>query len=68
MIIAKTKMQKMPKTCKTCALSNVDSWTGDRICVVKNRLCPLEITGHGRIAYAKPSWCPLIETKEEMKR
>ena len=63
MIVAKTRLQKMPQSCRKCSLSTVDSWTGDRVCNIKHRLCPLEVR-NGHVSYAKPEWCPLVEVAQ----
>jgi len=60
-IAAKTRMRKIPKTCKDCSLSRRDYWNDERMCVINGMLCPLEVTESGKIAYCKPSWCPLVE-------
>lgn len=63
MIVAKTRLRKMPQSCRKCSLSIVDSWTDDRVCSITHRLCPLELR-NGHIGYAKPEWCPLMEVGE----
>lgn len=49
MIIAKTDMDKMPKGCAYCSLSD-----GDCKCLAKNKYNLLDAT-------TRPSWCPLAE-------
>ncbi len=64
MIVAKTKMRKIPSTCKVCKLSKHDSWGGDRICCVVGIECPMEFY-NGNWKYGKPGWCPLMEIKDK---
>lgn len=64
-IVAKTRLRKLPKTCKECSVARSDSWTGDRFCGASNRICPMEVTPSGRVAYCKPSWCPLVEIDKD---
>ena len=64
MIVAKTRMKKIPKTCKDCSLSIVQyDWghLNHRICGITSRDCPMEEKSHGNYGYSKPQWCPLIE-------
>ena len=63
MIVAKTRMKRIPKTCKDCSVLFIDGW-GERVCGINKRECPVEFTGHGRLAYAKPGWCPLVDLKD----
>lgn len=60
-IVAKTRMRKMPKTCKTCSIARRDWWAEELYCGANNRVCPMDNTANGRLAYVKPSWCPLVE-------
>lgn len=64
MIVVKTKMRKLPKNCKKCALSIVEhGWMGPyRVCRIFWRTCPTEESGGGNEKYTKPEWCPLGET------
>lgn len=59
MIVAKTKMRKIPKTCKDCKVS-MHEFGGDRVCVIARRDCPMELS-NGNWRYGKPTWCPLVE-------
>ena len=59
MIVAKTRMRKIPKTCKECTLSRHD-FGGDRVCSVTRMDCPMELH-MGNWRYGKPGWCPLKE-------
>lgn len=61
-IVAKTRMRKIPKTCKNCPISYIDSWD-ERCCGITHRECPVEVTAKGRLGYGKPGWCPLKELK-----
>ena len=63
MIMAKTRLRKMPENCGKCALSR-QNWTGERECAINRRLCPEERKSSGRFGYYKPSWCPLVERRE----
>lgn len=58
MIVAKTKLRKLPENCGKCPLSRMN-WTGERECGINRRLCPEERKSSGRYGYYKPSWCPL---------
>lgn len=59
MIVAKTKLKKIPKTCKECSISKSDWDT--RICGINGKECPVERKPSGNIGYCKPGWCPLVE-------
>lgn len=63
MIVAKTKMKKIPKACNKCALSSYDYF--DRHCFITGKQCPREIKPSGNIGYKRPEWCPLREVKEK---
>lgn len=63
MIIAKTKMKKIPKSCNKCSLSIIRYF--DRSCVVTNKVCPQEIKSGGTIVYTRPEWCPLRRLEEK---
>lgn len=64
MIVAKTRIKKIPDTCKKCALSYIPRGTNERVCVVTQICCPSETRPSGNKAYCRPRWCPLIELKE----
>ena len=59
-IVAKTRMRKLPKSCKDCNLS-FQNWVGERTCAVKKKDCQIEHTQNGQWKYGKPIWCPLME-------
>ena len=63
MIVAKTRLKRIPKTCKECALSYVPGFD-DRVCIIKKMACPKEVRLTGNLAYCKPGWCPLMELGE----
>lgn len=63
MIVAKTRLKRIPKTCKECTLSYVPCFD-DRVCSIKQMVCPMEVRPSGNLAYCKPGWCPLVELKE----
>ena len=63
MIVAKTKMKKIPKACNKCSLSVIRYF--DRSCVVTNKVCPQEYKPSGNIGYKRPEWCPLREVKDK---
>lgn len=60
LIVAKTRMRKIPKSCKVCSLS-FQNWTGERTCAVTKMDCPFEQSQNGNWKYGKPGWCPLVE-------
>lgn len=64
MIVAKTRMRKIPETYGKCSLSYFDGW-GEKCCGVKHKECPFEIGERGAVRYGKPGWCPLVEQKED---
>ena len=61
MIIAKTRLKRMPRTCRECTISLNDGW-GERVCGITKKDCPLEVV-NGRVRYGKPGWCPLREQR-----
>jgi len=63
MIVVKTRLKNMPRTCKTCPISYINPWD-ERCCGVTHRECPVEITTKGRYGYGKPGWCPLRILKD----
>lgn len=63
MIIVKTKMKKMPKTCKECRISYI-GWEEVRFCGINGKTCPMEQKPSGNWGYSKPSWCPLVEVSD----
>lgn len=60
MIYAKTRLHKIPKSCKVCNLS-YENFCGERTCAITNRDCPWEQSENGNWRYCKPVWCPLVE-------
>ena len=67
MIIAKTKMRKIPSDCGKCGISLVFHFNrvDGRICPIMRRECPMEKSAkNGCMKYTKPDWCPLEEAKE----
>lgn len=60
MIYAKTKMRKIPKSCKDCAYAK-GIWGGEKSCRLVEHKCPWVQTEHGNWKYSKPKWCPLVE-------
>lgn len=64
MIVAKTKMKRIPDTCKKCSVSYVyyDSpIDSTRCCRITSYECPTETAPSGNTRYVKPDWCPLME-------
>lgn len=65
MIVIKTKIRVLPKTCSKCKYSYLKY--GNRFCAVSfvdtmNRCCPYEYnTAKRNWEYVKPDWCPLRE-------
>lgn len=63
MIVAKTRMKKIPKTCKDCSCSVVHFISpikSYRVCVITSNNCPMVEKSRGNYGYGKPKWCPLI--------
>lgn len=63
MIVAKTNMKKLPKSCNKCKLSYIDLY--GRFCRMNKQLCPMEYSEHGNARYIRPDWCPLVEVKDD---
>lgn len=64
MIVAKTKMKRIPETCKKCSMSCVEKYVSvdsDRFCILNGRECPKEIKPSGNVGYGKPNWCHLMD-------
>lgn len=55
MIIANTEMDHMPENCIVCDFSQE---YGRLLCIVREELC-------GKYFRSRPSWCPLLEVKED---
>jgi len=66
MIVAKTRMRKIPKTCKDCALGKRE-FGADRVCSITGKDCPMELY-RGNWKYGKPTWCPLEESHDLLSR
>lgn len=66
MIVAKTRMKKIPATCNKCCFSCIDRGEG-RYCTITYMVCPIEKKESGNYGYSKPDWCPLVELKQEDK-
>lgn len=68
MIVVKTRMKKVPKTCKTCVYKRVVE--GDRCCVAlaDNMVIPglNMIKSKNNYYYPpRPKWCPLVEIEKD---
>lgn len=62
MIIAKTKMKKIPKSCTKCRLSECS--INGRVCLVTYKYIAMKQTASRNWRYVKPDWCPLIDVQE----
>lgn len=62
MIVAKTKMKKIPESCNKCALSYIGM--NGRFCKIEKAMCPMERSEHKNLKYTRPDWCPLQEVEE----
>ena len=60
MIVAKTRMKRIPDTCKRCSAS-YPTGGGDKACELTWYICPTETAPSGNTRYVKPDWCPLME-------
>lgn len=74
MIIAKTKLKKLPSSCKDCKFKMIDyKWHGPYECCVNSstcfftgKTCPMEKKESGNTGYAdRPKWCPLEEVQDD---
>lgn len=67
MIVAKTALRKLPKTCKDCKLSVFKGgWEygyneGIRICSILKKECPMIRSPNNNMKYSKRDDCPLVE-------
>lgn len=63
MIVAKTKMRKLPENCKKCMMSSVEyDWPYSyRVCRILGVVCPTERSDRGNEKYGKLDDCPLFE-------
>lgn len=67
MIVAKTKMKKIPESCKECSVSRVEYYTfvdTQRFCGITKNECPKKRSENGNLKYIRPKWCPLVEVKD----
>ena len=64
MIVAKTRMKKMPETCKQCHYMTTHIATGEEICRITRTFCPWEKKPNGMFGLGKPDWCPLMDSAE----
>ena len=67
MIVAKTRMKNIPKTCKKCSLSRIERLPLNesyRICSITGYACPTVIASNGCMAYSKPKDCPLFNMED----
>lgn len=66
MIIAKTKLKKIPEKCTNCKLSVIEYLSNgncDRYCgVTKRYLGRVKVENHW--TYIRPKWCPLIDIEK----
>lgn len=71
MIVAKTKMRKIPKSCKTCSLRHDERMSQGQyysLCCITLRSCPMEKKKSGNYGYIRPTWCPLMEVEESAEK
>lgn len=64
MIVATTKMEKMPKSCKKCSLRETRTFECgivEGVCGAKHRICQKEKKPSGNVGYGMPDWCPLMD-------
>jgi len=61
MIVAKTRLRKIPETCTACNLSR-KVW-GSKFCGPRCRFVPVVKKKGQRPHYEKPEWCPLMEVE-----
>lgn len=59
MIVAKTKMVRVPETCKKCSKA-IDDVQG-KWCSLTGNFCPHEKKPSGNTGYGMPTWCPLMD-------
>lgn len=74
MIVAKTKLKKLPSSCKDCKFKeNEYNWYGSyeccvhsAICYLTEKKCPIKKKESGNTGYAdRPKWCPLEEVHDD---
>lgn len=61
MIVAKTKMVRIPDTCKKCPFKEVVGNNCKSYCTLTGHICPTEKKESGNIGYGMPTWCPLMD-------
>jgi hypothetical protein len=62
MIIAETKLKRIPDNCAKCKLSYLEGqYSYNRICSITNKVLEMQKVESGNKAYVRPSWCPLKE-------
>lgn len=64
MIVAKTRLKKMPKTCKQCHYRMLYPVGGKDICRIAGLFCPWEKKPNGMLGLGKPDWCPLMDSEK----
>lgn len=72
MIYIKTKLKKIPTSCKACPFSfNYQyasfAYRNDFVkqCFITKKECPMEKSQHGNMKYILPTWCPLYDTNSK---
>lgn len=68
MIVAKTRIKKIPEGCNKCKLSVIERYSyidSMRICGITKKECPMEYSEHKNLKYIRPDWCPLVEVKDD---
>ena len=63
MIIAKTRLKKIPNNCRECAFSARNHWAEERHCRITMKDCPWIKKPSGNFAYGKAPNCPLVEVE-----
>jgi len=61
-IIAQTKMKRIPDRCTQCKLSYVQNYY-DRYCAVTGKLLETQKVESGNKAYVRPKNCPLKDVE-----
>lgn len=64
MIVAKTELKKIPKTCKQCDYRELHPLEWEDICRIAGAFCPWEKKPNGMFELGKPDWCPLMDMAE----
>ena len=68
MIVAKTRMKEMPKTCTQCNYRTLYHGFGEDFCRIAGAFCPWEKKPNGMVGLGKPDWCPLMDAAELSER